>query len=213
MEHTAEVCGAAPGHVAQASRQGHAGATVQEWQGLEPLSPCRHHPAGTERRSSAQPVFQLILRKCDILCTHRGSALDPPDLKAVRREFHKAAGWLYSALPAGDPFLPSIPRRMTYRTRRCLSPLKAPSAMWLMELWLRRSVLRLLRSARLSSSSRVRLLKDKTLGEASKCHCRVPNTGTPCPLLNIEPQSAGSRWDDGTLAGSPESQGPEGSCS
>lgn len=80
---------------------------------------------------------------------------------------------------------------MTYRTRRCLSPLKAPSAMWLMELWLRRSVLRLLRSARLSSSSRVRLLKDKTLGEASKRHRRARNTGTPCPLLNIEPQSAG----------------------
>lgn len=51
----------------------------------------------------------------------------------------------------------------TYKTRRLLSPLKAPSAMWLMELWLRRRTLRLLSSARLSSSSRVRLLKDSTL--------------------------------------------------
>lgn len=35
--------------------------------------------------------------------------------------------------------------------------------MWLMELWLRRRMLKLLRSARLSSSSRVRLLKDRIL--------------------------------------------------
>lgn len=81
----------------------------------------------------------------------------------MRREVNEAVGLLWPALPAGAPFSLSTPHRKTYKTRRFLSPLKAPSAMWLMELWLRRRMLKLLRSARLSSSSRVRLLKDRIL--------------------------------------------------
>lgn len=51
----------------------------------------------------------------------------------------------------------------TYRLRRALRPLKAPSVMWLMELWPRRSVWRSPSTARLPSSRRVKLLYDRFL--------------------------------------------------
>lgn len=51
----------------------------------------------------------------------------------------------------------------TYRTRTALRPLKAPSVMWLMELWPRRRVWRSPSTARLPSSRRVKLLYDRFL--------------------------------------------------
>ena len=51
----------------------------------------------------------------------------------------------------------------TYRLRTALRPLKAPSVMWLMELWPRRRVWRSPSTARLPSSRRVKLLYDRFL--------------------------------------------------
>lgn len=51
----------------------------------------------------------------------------------------------------------------TYRMRTALSPLKAPSVMWLMELWPRRRAWRSPSTARLPSSRRVKLLYDRFL--------------------------------------------------
>lgn len=51
----------------------------------------------------------------------------------------------------------------TYRMRTALRPLKAPSAMWLIELCPRRRVWRSPSTARLPSSRRVRLLYDRFL--------------------------------------------------
>lgn len=52
---------------------------------------------------------------------------------------------------------------VTYRIRTDLRPLKAPSVMWLMELWPRRRVWRSPSTARLPSSRRVKLLYDRFL--------------------------------------------------
>lgn len=51
----------------------------------------------------------------------------------------------------------------TYRTRKALRPLKAPSVMWLMALWPRRRLCRSPSTDRLPSSKRVRLLYDRFL--------------------------------------------------
>lgn len=51
----------------------------------------------------------------------------------------------------------------TYRMRTALRPLKAPSVMWLMELWPRRRAWRSPSTARLPSSRRVKLLYDRFL--------------------------------------------------
>lgn len=51
----------------------------------------------------------------------------------------------------------------TYRVRTALRPLKAPSVMWLMELWPRRRAWSSPSTARLPSSRRVKLLYDRFL--------------------------------------------------
>lgn len=56
--------------------------------------------------------------------------------------------------------------RRTYKMRTALRPLKAPSVMWLMELWPRRRVFRSPNTARLPSSRRVKLLYDRFLERA-----------------------------------------------
>lgn len=53
----------------------------------------------------------------------------------------------------------------THRVRTALRPRKAPSVIWLMELWPRRRVWRSPRTARLPSSRRVKLLYDRFLEE------------------------------------------------
>lgn len=59
--------------------------------------------------------------------------------------------------------------------------------MWLMALWLRRRMLKLLSSARLSSSSRVRLLKDRILskGKVKQGHHQV--IIRPCRVAHPNP--------------------------
>lgn len=51
----------------------------------------------------------------------------------------------------------------TYRMRTALRPLKAPSVMWLMELWPRRRLWRSPSTDKLPSSRRVKLLYDRFL--------------------------------------------------
>lgn len=58
---------------------------------------------------------------------------------------------------------------VTYRIRTDLRPLKAPSVMWLMELWPRRRVWRSPSTARLPSSRRVKLLYDRFLERKTEC--------------------------------------------
>lgn len=82
----------------------------------------------------------------------------------------------------------------TYRTRRALRPLKAPSLMWLMELRPSRSVCRSPSMARLPSSRRVKLLYDRFLDRRRRRQKKMGQTQTYRGKKKTFAVRSGRRW-------------------